>query len=238
MSPPPSIQVTGMILAAGRGERMRPWTDTMPKPLVEVRGKPLIVHHIDKFVAMGIREIVINVSYLADKIQAALGDGSRFGCTIAYSFEPERLETGGGLAAASTMFTNALCVWASADIYSDIDYQQIIPIRRIYKGETAHSWQADFDAHCMMVPRVDGEPGGEFAIDHDGRLHEGSPRHTLANIGVISTAVTQRWPRNERFTLMSRYRELLAAGRMSGELFTGQWCNVTTMSDVERLNAG
>jgi N-acetyl-alpha-D-muramate 1-phosphate uridylyltransferase len=238
MNAPRSIPVTGMILAAGRGERMRPWTDTMPKPLVEVRGKPLIVHHIDKFVAMGITQIVINVSYLAEKIQTALGDGSRFGCTIAYSFEPERLETGGGLATASALFGSALFLWASADIYCDIDYQQITPILPIYKGEGLRSWQSDFDAHCLMVPRVDGEPGGEFAIDGDGRLHEGAPRHTLANIGVIKTAITQNWPRNERFTLMSRYRELLVAGRMSGELFTGRWCNVTTMADVARLNAG
>lgn len=226
-----------MILAAGRGERMRPLTDTVPKPLIEVRGKPLIEHHIDKFVAMGITEIVINVSYLAEKIQAALGDGERFDCHIHYSRETALLETGGGLATASGFFTNALFIWASADVYCDIDYHEILYKRPEKIGDNSNYWIENFDAHCLMVPAVDGRPGGEFSIDRDRRLDDGSPRHTLANIGAMKTAHVQSWPRNQRFTLLSRYRPLLAAGRISGELYTGPWCNVTTVGDVAQLNS-
>ncbi len=215
---------------------MRPLTDTVPKPLVEVRGKPLIVHHIDKFVAAGITEVVINVSYLAEKIKAALGDGSRFGCDIRYSYEPEPLESGGGLATASSLFSNDYFIWAAADIYSDIDYKDIVIHAREKTSFSENSCNIEFDLHCVLVPAVAGAPGGEFALDRENRLNEGEPRHTLANVALMKTARCQAWPRGERFKLLPRYRECVAEGRASGELFSGLWCNVTTMADVERLN--
>jgi N-acetyl-alpha-D-muramate 1-phosphate uridylyltransferase len=257
------MNLSAMILAAGRGERMRPLTDTLPKPLTPVRGKPLIVHHIDKFVAMGIEEIVINVSYLAEKIQSALGDGSRFGCEILYSYEPEPLESGGGVATASALFTNAQFILASADVYSDIDYYRLLPLRPIKMGDGKWSWSQNFDAHFVMIPPREGEPGREFAIGEHHRLNEGEHRRvsegelrpasavepqrsasaveslqTLANISVLKTELVQAWPRGVKFKLLPHYREWVACGRASGELFTGTWCNVTTMTDVEMLNRG
>jgi N-acetyl-alpha-D-muramate 1-phosphate uridylyltransferase len=230
------MNITAMILAAGRGQRMRPLTDTLPKPLVPVRGKPLIVHHIEKFVAMGIDEIVINVSYLAEKIEAAIGDGKRFGCKVSYSYEPEPLESGGGVATASALFTNAMIIVASADIYTDIDFEQLLPFRPENRGENTLSWRQDFDAHFVMIPPRDNEPGREFAIGEHHRLHEGEPRQTLANVSVLKTELVQAWPRGKKFKLLPHYRDWVASGRASGELFVGTWCNVTTMADVEMLN--
>ena len=136
-----------MILAAGRGERMRPLTDLLPKPLVVVRGAPLIEHHIHKLVAIGIRRIVINASYLANTLIAALGDGSRFGCDLIYSVEVEPLESGGGLATASRHFQSKVIALISADIYSDFDYAGLVqPAAAIEKCQSK--------AHFVLVPSV------------------------------------------------------------------------------------
>jgi N-acetyl-alpha-D-muramate 1-phosphate uridylyltransferase len=231
------MNLTAMILAAGKGERMRPLTETIPKPLVEVRGKPLIVHHIEKFVAMGIDNVVINVSYLAEKIQSALGDGKQFGCTISYSYEPEPLDSGGGVATASTLFRHAHFIVASADVYSNIDYSCLRPLRSIEWGDTMNSWSKDFDAHFVLIPPRADEPGREFAIDADHRLNEAEPRQTLANVTLLKTELCQSWPRGQKFKLLPYYRDYVARGRASGELFTGLWSNVTTMKDIEALNA-
>jgi N-acetyl-alpha-D-muramate 1-phosphate uridylyltransferase len=231
------MNVTGMILAAGRGERMRPLTQTLPKPLVLVRGKPLVVHHIEKFVAMGITDVVINVSYLAEKIEAALGDGSQFGCSIRYSFEPEPLESGGGVATASALFANELFIVASADIYSEIDYNQLLPFSPISTGDHELSWDQEFDAHFVLISPRENEPGREFALGENHRLNEGEPRQTLANISVMKTELVRAWPRGQKFKLLPYYREWVARGRASGEMFHDRWCNVTTITDVEQLNA-
>jgi len=222
-----------MILAAGRGERMRPLTDHLPKPLVEVRGVPLIEHHIRKLVAIGVRRIVINLSYLADLLQTWLGDGSRFGCELIYSVEAEPLESGGGVATASAHFRSPSVLMISADIYSDFDYASLLaPAAAIEKGMQR--------AHFVMVPPTPGEPGGEFALaerpDGSARVHAGEPRLTLANIGVLATAPCQTWPRGVRFKLLPHYQQWVAEGAVTGELFTGLWRNVTSAADVEALN--
>ncbi len=229
-----------MILAAGRGERMRPLTDRLPKPLIEVRGAPLIEHHIRKLAAIGVRRIVINLSYLAEALRAALGDGSRFGCELVYSVEAQPLESGGGVATASGYFRSPSILLVSADIYSDFDYGRLLePAGAIEKG--------DRRAHFVMVPPTPGEPGGEFALTGAGdgstgsaaaRVHAGQPRLTLANIGVLATASCQAWPRGVAFRLLPHYQQWVADGAVSGELFRGLWRNVTTAADVEALNAG
>lgn len=216
---------------------MRPLTDRTPKPLVVVRGKPLIEHHIEAFVAMGIEEVVINVSYLADVLIAAVGDGRRFGCRITYSHEPQALESGGGIATASAFFSNALCIVASADIYSEIDIKHLLPLRDILWGNSKQSWFQCFDAHLALVPQTPGQPGGEFSLGENSLVGEATPRFTLANVAILKTSVVQQWPRGERYKLLPYYRELVAAGRVTGELFSGTWCNVTTPADVAALNA-
>ncbi len=218
-----------MILAAGRGERMRPLTDTLPKPLVVVRGAPLIEHHIRKLVAIGIKRIVINVSYLADVLMATLGDGSRFGCALIYSVESEPLESGGGVATASRHFQTKAIVLVSADIYSDFDYARLLqPAAAIEKGRNK--------AHFVMVPCVAGEPGGEFALESDGYVSLATPRLTLASIGCLSVTKCQTWPRDERFSLLPAYQQWAAEHAVTGELHRGKRVNVTSFADVEALN--
>ena len=218
-----------MILAAGRGERMRPLTDTLPKPLVVVRGAPLIEHHIRKLVAIGIQRIVINVSYLADTLMSALGDGSRFGCELIYSLETEPLESGGGVATASRHFQSKVIVLVSADIYSDFDYARLAPPAvAIEKGRAK--------AHFVMVPSVAGEPGGEFSLDADGYVSLGQPRLTLASIGVLSVPECQQWPRDQRFALLPAYQQWVREHAVTGQLHHGQRVNVTSFADVESLN--
>ena len=212
---------------------MRPLTDKLPKPLVEVRGKPLIVHHIEKLVAIGVERIVINLSYRAEDIRDALGDGKHFGCELKYSYEPEPLESGGGVATASALFTEPNLILVSADIYSDIDYAQFLKVRPIELR--AGQWSSN--AHFFLVPKSKDRPGGEFALGIDGRLNEGEPRQTLANIGLLRTELVAHWPQNQRFALLPHYRQWVAAGQVTGHLHTGLWCNVTTPSDVEALNA-
>ena len=219
-----------MILAAGRGERMRPLTDRLPKPLVVVRGAPLIEHHIRKLVATGIRRIVVNASYLADVLMATLGDGSRFGCELIYSLEAEPLESGGGVATASRHFRSKVVVLVSADIYSDFDYARLAqPAAAIEKAHTK--------AHFVMVPSVAGEPGGEFALDADGYVSLGSPRLTLASIGCLSVAECQAWPREQRFALLPPYQQWTREHAVTGEMHHGQRVNVTSFADVEALNS-
>lgn len=217
-----------MILAAGRGERMRPLTDQTPKPLIPVAGRPLIEHHLLKLVAAGIRHVVINVSYLGEQIMAVLGDGTRFGCEIAYSVEPVPLESGGGVATASPLFRSEAVLLVSADIWSDFDYGKLVErARAVAAGEV--------DAHFVLVPRTAQAPGGEFALA-DGRVTEGEPRQTLANLSVLAAREIAAWPRGEAFRLYPDYRRWAAAGRVSGELHLGDWINVTTPRDVEYLN--
>ncbi len=218
-----------MILAAGRGERMRPLTDTLPKPLVVVRGAPLIEHHIRKLVAIGITRIVINASYLADRLMAKLGDGSRFGCELIYSLEAEPLESGGGVATASHHFQSKVIALVSADIYSDFDYARLVPpAAAIEKGRNK--------AHFAMVPCVAGEPGGEFALEQDGYVSLGTSRLTLASIGLLSVAECQKWPRERRYALLSTYQQWAREHAVTGQIHYGQRVNVTAFADVEALN--
>ena len=217
-----------MILAAGRGERMRPLTDTLCKPLVSVRGAPLIEYHIKKLVAIGVGRIVINVSFLAEQLKQTLGSGERFGCELIYSLEREPLESGGGVAMASEHFRSAAVILVSADIYSDFDYLRLLPqVHAIEKGAAS--------AHFVLVNPTPGEPGGEFALATDGRVHSGQPRLTLANIAVLAAEPCRTWPRGERFKLLPHYQAWVDSGEVTGELFTGLWRNVTTAADVEIL---
>lgn len=218
-----------MILAAGRGERMRPLTDTLPKPLVVVRGAPLIEHHIRKLVAIGVRRIVINTSYLADMLKLALGDGTRFGCELIYSVEAEPLESGGGVATASAYFRSRAVLLVSADIYSDFDYARLLP-------RAAAIEKHDAGAHFVMVPGTPGEPGGEFALGDDGYVTLAQPRLTLANIAVLATAPCRSWPRGVRFKLLPHYQEWVTRREVTGEVHPGLWRNVTTIADVETLH--
>ncbi|HJT97017.1 MAG TPA: nucleotidyltransferase family protein, partial [Rhodanobacteraceae bacterium] len=148
-----------MILAAGRGERLRPLTDATPKPLLQVGGRMLIEHHIEKLAAAGVEEIVVNTSHLADQFAPALGDGARWGVRLRYSYEgPEPLETGGGIRRALALLGAEPFIVVSADIVSDYDYAKLPA-------------QPDGLAHLVMVPNPDFHPRGDFFLD-GARLNE------------------------------------------------------------------
>lgn len=217
-----------LILAAGRGERMRPLTDHTPKPLLEVDGKPLIVHHIEKLAAADVRYIVINTSHLADRFPEALGDGSRWGVRLRYSYEgPTPLETGGGMLKALPLLGSEPFIVVSADIWSDIDY-------------AALPREPEGVAHLVMVPNPDFHPTGDFALD-DGRLYgEDAPasaqRLTFGNVGVYRSAIVEDEPRGT-FKLLPMYRQAIAQGNLRGERFDGFWRNVGTPAQLEELRA-
>jgi N-acetyl-alpha-D-muramate 1-phosphate uridylyltransferase len=215
-----------LILAAGLGERMRPLTDATPKPLLEVRGKPLIVHHIEKLVAAGVHYIVINTSHLADQFPEALGDGSRWGVRIRYSYEgPTPLETGGGMLKALPLLGPEPFIVVSADIWSDIDYAAL-------PAEPAG------DAHLVMVPNPGFHPKGDFAL-LDGRLYDddapvGSERLTFGNVGVYRPGIVAGEAPG-KFKLAPMYRRAIAQGRLAGERYDGFWRNVGNPAQLEQL---
>jgi N-acetyl-alpha-D-muramate 1-phosphate uridylyltransferase len=215
-----------LILAAGLGERMRPLTDVTPKPLLEVRGKPLIVHHIEKLVAAGVHYIVINTSHLADQFPEALGDGSRWGVRIRYSYEgPTPLETGGGMLKALPLLGPEPFIVVSADIWSDIDYAAL-------PAEPAG------DAHLVMVPNPGFHPKGDFAL-LDGRLYDddapaGAERLTFGNVGVYRPGIVAGEAPG-KFKLAPMYRRAIAQGRLAGERYDGFWRNVGNPAQLEQL---
>lgn len=224
-----------MIFAAGRGERMRPLTDSCPKPLLEVGGKALIVWQIERLARAGFETIVINHAWLGEQIEAALGDGSRWGVRIAYSAEGEALETAGGIAQALPLIEDegAAQVFAavSGDICCDFDYARLVePAQRL-----ASMGQPGM--HLVMVPNPPFHPHGDFALEQ-GRLSlDGASRFTFGNIGLYDTRMFRDLPRGERRALKPYYREAIAAGRASGELYEGLWENVGTPHQLRSLDA-
>ncbi len=206
-----------MILAAGRGKRLRPLTDHTPKPLLCVGGKPLIVHQIERLVTAGISELVINHAYLGQQIVDALGDGQPWGARIRYSAEQTALETGGGIYRALPLLGNAPFLVVNADIWCDIDYATLtLP---------AGDW-----AHLVLVANPDHNPAGDFAL-HDGRVTEDSPRLTFSGIGVYHPQLFANCSPGA-FPLAPLLRRAIQQQRVSGCHYRGQWMDIGT---VERF---
>ncbi|WP_035469672.1 N-acetylmuramate alpha-1-phosphate uridylyltransferase MurU [Trinickia symbiotica] len=224
-----------MIFAAGRGERMRPLTDTCPKPLLEVGGKPLIVWQIERLARAGFTTIVVNHAWLGERIEAALGDGSRWGVRLAYSAETVALETAGGIAQALPLLEDdgrpQIFVAVSGDIYCDFDYARL----HEPAGRLAQSAQPGM--HLVMVPNPPFHPTGDFALI-DGQLAlDGAPRYTFGNIGLYDTRMFRGLGRGERCALKPYYRETIGAGRASGEFYDGRWENVGTPQQLRELDS-
>jgi len=214
-----------MILAAGRGERMRPLTDTRPKPLLEVGGKPLIQYHLEALARAGIDNIVINLAWQGELIRSALGSGARLGVHIRYSDEPEgALETGGGILAALPMLGPDPFLVISGDIWSEFPLDSCI--NRLASADVAH---------FVLVPNPDFHAQGDFGIE-SGRLLDRAPRHTYANIGVLRPEFfAGRQP--GRFALAPLMFEWIRQGRVSGELYRGRWHNLGTPAQLAHLDA-
>jgi MurNAc alpha-1-phosphate uridylyltransferase len=224
-----------MILAAGRGERMRPLTDTCPKPLLRAGGSPLIGWHLRRLAAAGVSEVVINHAWLGERIEQALGDGSDWGVSIRYSPEREALETAGGIARALPLLGNAPFLVINGDVWCDWD---ITRARTIADRMVA----LDLDAWCVLVDNPDHHPGGDFTLDA-GRLVDAppvagaGPRLTFAGIGLYRPGLFASVPAGTRAPLAPLLRAAAAARRAGAERHLGRWVDVGTPQRLAELDA-
>jgi MurNAc alpha-1-phosphate uridylyltransferase len=226
-----------LILAAGLGERMRPLTDATPKPLLAAGGKPLLAWHLEKLAAMGVREVVVNTSWLAGQFPRVLGDGAQWGLSIRYSYEGATpLETGGGIRHALPLLGEAPFLAVNGDIWTDYDFNRL-------PREPAG------DAHLVLVDNPVHNARGDFALDGDGQVaSDGAQRLTFAGIGVYRAALFDDWhdvigdmpgaaETPPRFKLAPLLRAAMAASRVSGERHAGGWTDVGTPQRLAELDA-
>ncbi len=211
-----------MILAAGRGERMRPLTDHTPKPLLEAGGRPLIAYHLEALARAGVRDVVINHAHLGGQIEAALGDGSAYGLRIRYSPEEIALETGGGIFQALPLLGTGPFVVVNGDIWTDIDLAQL----RLAEQDLAH---------LVLVANPSHHPAGDFVLAGGRVVPEGSARLTFSGIGVYRATLFDGCTAG-RFPLAPLLRTAIAAGRVSGELHAGRWTDVGTPERLAELD--
>ncbi|MBR7799691.1 N-acetylmuramate alpha-1-phosphate uridylyltransferase MurU [Undibacterium fentianense] len=233
-----------MILAAGRGERMRPLTDTCPKPLLKVRGRPLIVWHILNLVKAGINEIVINHAHLGHLIVDALGDGSRFGANIQYSAEEQALETAGGIALALPMLSDGIDPFlvVSGDIYiPHFDFKECFnTLEDKDMWGNPHPLDKRDVAWLYMVKNPSFHPEGDFALNLMGLSNQdnvGSVRLTFGNIGVYRPEMFAGIKPGSHAKLAPILRDYADRGQLGGELYRGEWHNVGTPDQLADLNA-
>jgi MurNAc alpha-1-phosphate uridylyltransferase len=218
-----------MLLAAGRGERMRPLTDRTPKPLLEVGGKALIVWHIENLVRAGIREIVINHAHLGAQIEKALGDGSRFGAHIQYSPEAHALETAGGIANALPLLGNEPFAVINGDIFCDYDFA--------YLRERAAGLKVNGDAaHLVLANNPVQHPNGDFGLQQQ-RVTDNTPKLTFCGIGLYQPALFSGIARGTKAPLAPLLRAQIAFGKVSGEHHQGLWMDVGTPQRLAELDS-
>jgi N-acetyl-alpha-D-muramate 1-phosphate uridylyltransferase len=228
-----------MIFAAGRGERMRPLTDSCPKPLLKVRGRPLITYHVLNLVRAGITEIVINHSHLGHMIEQELGDGSRYGARIAYSHEPVPLETAGGIVNALHLLGEEPFVAVSGDIYAPyFDFSQLSDALQDADlfGQPYAPEQRDI-AWLYLTPNPWHNPNGDFGLDMYTLTNDGDPKWNFAGIGVYRPEMFDGIKAGEFLKFGPLMRKFIEQGRVGGEIYRGEWVNVGTMRQLEELNA-
>jgi MurNAc alpha-1-phosphate uridylyltransferase len=221
-----------MILAAGRGERMRPLSDTTPKPLLRAGGRPLIVWQIEALVRGGFRDIVINVAHRGEQIVEAIGDGGAFGARIGWSREAEPLETAGGVATAVDLLAPGPALIVSGDIWTRFDYASLQP-----RIDTMRTADTSTRMHLVMVPNPPWHAQGDFALAGGRIERDGDVRLTFGNIGVYDTALFRELPRGVKLKMLPLYREWIGRGSVSGERYDGPWANVGTPGDLAALDA-
>ncbi len=242
MTPPPS-NIPALILAAGRGARMRPLTDHTPKPLLQVAGRPMIEWHLLALAAAGVRRVVINCAWLEQQIAAALGDGSRWGLQIRYTLEGRdhggALETAGGIKNALPLLLDGAsaaqqgCFWlVSGDI--------VAPGFQFDAGRAQQFAQDTDDAHLWLVHNPDFHQAGDFAL-HAGRVQRpptGQARPlTYANLALVRPSLVQTVKPGQHAALGPLLFDSAAAGRLAGTLWAGDWHNVGTPAQLAALNA-
>ena len=247
-----------MILAAGRGERMRPLTDHLPKPLIPVAGKPLIQWHLEKLARAGFAEVVINHAWLGGMIEQALGTGRQFGLSIRYSAEPQALETAGGIATALSLLGDGPFLVMNGDVWCDWDPAQAKHLASTLTLRQCLAW-------LLMVPNPVQHPAGDFLIDDDGFLHDemtnatqaivpaprantadavrptrqvnnaNTMRHTFAGIGIYQPKLFEHTPAHHPAKLAPLLREAMATNKVCGTLHTTEWMDVGTLERLTSL---
>jgi MurNAc alpha-1-phosphate uridylyltransferase len=210
-----------MILAAGRGERLRPLTDEVPKPLIEVGGKPLIEHHLEALSAAGFREIVINQGHLGDRLRTGLGDGRRWNVAIHWSDEqPEALETGGGIFKALPLLGASPFLVVNGDLLTDYPFARLRAVKC--------DW-----AHLVMVPNPPHNPSGDFALGGARVRLAGEIRQTFSGIGVYHPRLFETC-RPGKFSVVPLFRHAMENHLVTGELFEGSWNDIGTLERLEQ----
>jgi MurNAc alpha-1-phosphate uridylyltransferase len=223
-----------LILAAGRGERMRPLTDSTPKPLLEVRGKRLIEWHLEALARAGVREIVVNTAWLEEQFPKALGDGSRWGVRITYSFEGRdhggALETAGGIAKALPLLGDAFWV-VSGDVFT--------PEFRFDAADMQAFVDSDALGQLWLVDNAPHHPRGDFGIDREGRASRtAEPKFTWASIGLFRAGLFRDIPVGTKMALRPKLEQAIDQRRLRARKYDGRWTDVGTIGRLEALQAG
>jgi MurNAc alpha-1-phosphate uridylyltransferase len=213
-----------MILAAGRGERMRPLTDHTPKPLLKVGGKPLIAWHLKRLAAAGFQDIVINHAHLGEQIESALGDGSQWGVRIQYSPEKIALETAGGIANALPLLGNAPFLVVNGDVYTDIDFGtlKLVPPNL---------------AHLVMVNNPPQHAAGDFALSSGKLSADGTEKLTFSGIGIYQPSLFASIVRGDAAKLAPLLKAAMAQGLVSGSHHRGAWHDIGTPERLQALDS-
>ncbi len=211
-----------MILAAGRGERMRPLTDTLPKPLLKVDGKALIEYHIEALKDAGITDILINTSWLGDIIPEYLGDGGYWKVNLTFSHEDTALETAGGIRKALDFFGDEPFVVVNGDVWTDFDYALLNKPKA--------------KAHLILVPNPAQHPNGDFGLDNGSVLASSETQYTFSGIGVYHPEIFKHLTENEAAPLAPILRNLMENEEVTGQLFQGEWRDIGTPERLEALN--
>ena len=225
-----------LIFAAGLGERMRPLTNHTPKPLLVAGGKPLIVWHLEKLAAIGVRDVVINTSWLAEQFPSTLGNGERWGLRLHYSYEgPMPLETGGGMWNALPLLGGEPFLLVNGDIWTDYDFERL-------------PREPEGLAHLVMVDRPAQATHGDFALDADGHVRAHGPEPlTYSGLGIYRPQLLDNWQSmvgeheesvgKPRFRLAPILKAHMAHSQITGEHHTGRWTDVGTPERLARLDA-
>jgi len=211
-----------MILAAGRGERLRPLTDETPKPLIKVAGKSLIEYHLENLAHAGFRDIIINTAWLAEKIHQQLGDGASYGVSIRYSDEGTALETAGGIIKALPLLGDDPFVVVNGDTWCDYDFSKLPELK---PGK---------QAHLLLVDNPDHNPAGDFALENGLIRKTGSTMYTFSGIGIYTPAFFANQPEGA-LPLAPIIRSKSDNDMVSGEYHLGRWTDVGTVERLDKL---
>ena len=215
-----------MILAAGRGERLRPLTDSIPKPLVEVAGQTLLGRHLERLAAAGFTRAVINVSHLAQMITARFEDGRQLGLKIDWSHEEAPLDTAGGIAQARGLLGPEPFLLVNADLWCNYEFSAL---RGFDLGKRL--------SHLVLVPNPPQHPAGDFSLEHRIVGNAASPRYTYAGIAVISPRLVAGVAAGTKAPLAPLWRAAAERGEVTGELYAGHWNDVGTPERLSALEA-